>query len=403
MTNRPFALRSYLTWSQSRRQPASRVPLPRSQRRTDAVLWVHAGDPETAEALHHLCDRLVQAVPDARVVLTGDDRAPHALPLPPETRGEASAFVAALAPRVGLWTGHRLAPAVLDAMHAAGTRLLGVGIADRPFTHSGPRWLPDPAPAILALFHGLYPASDAAARRLRRYGVPASRVRRAQPLLPAPQPLACPDADHEDLSGMLAARPVWLAAHVQGAEAGAVLRAQHRAVRLAHRLLLILVPADPASGTLAAEAAKASGLRLCRWDAGEVPDENTQVLLADDAAQLGLFYRVAPVTFLGGSLLAGHGGHDPLEAAVLGSAVLYGPHVGDHLASYTRLMDAGAARIVRDDDSLAAAVSALIGPDQAATMALAGWDVATAGAELTDAVLREMQALLEPDPQDSPA
>ena len=103
-------------------------------------------------------------------------------------------------------------------------------------------------------------------------------------------------------------------------------------------------------------------------------------------AYFGLWYRLSPVTFMAGSLRRGMKGHDPFEPATLGSAVLYGPFVAHHLPAYSRLAQAGAARLIRDSDSLAQGLSRILAPDQAATMATAAWDVATEGAEMTDRV-----------------
>ena len=118
-------------------------------------------------------------------------------------------------------------------------------------------------------------------------------------------------------------------------------------------------------------------------------------MVTDDPGDRGLFFRVAPVSFLGSSLVQGNGGCDPLDAAALGSAVLYGPKVRHFMASYTRLAAAGAARIVNDADALGTAVSRLIAPDQAATMAHAGWDVISQGAALTDRVVDLVQDALD--------
>ena len=106
-------------------------------------------------------------------------------------------------------------------------------------------------------------------------------------------------------------------------------------------------------------------------------------------------YRLAPVTFLGGSLVSGVGGRDPFEAAALGSAILYGPNVGRYLAAYSRLASVGAARIVKDAETLAGAVQRLSAPDQAAAMAHAAWEVVTQGAEATDRLLDLLQDTLD--------
>ena len=85
----------------------------------------------------------------------------------------------------------------------------------------------------------------------------------------------------------------------------------------------------------------------------------------------------------------------PLDAAALGSAVLFGPHVGAHADTYTRLTAAGAARTVTSAETLGSALLTLIAPDHAATMALSGWQIATEGAELTDRLVDMVQDRLD--------
>ena len=110
---------------------------------------------------------------------------------------------------------------------------------------------------------------------------------------------------------------------------------------------------------------------------------------------MGLWYRVAPITFMGSSLEAGQWGRDPNEPAAHGSAILYGPNVRRYLSGYSRFAEAGAARIVRDADTLAAAVQRLIPPDQSAAMAHAAWDVASQSAGVTDKILDLVQDTLD--------
>jgi 3-deoxy-D-manno-octulosonic-acid transferase len=220
-------------------------------------------------------------------------------------------------------------------------------------------------------------------------------LRRSGPLTETALPLDCDDAVLTRLLTDLGPRPVWLGARTRGVEAAYVIEAHRRAIRYAHRLLLVLVPETPADAEQALAAAQDSDLRLCQWDSGDVLDENSQILLTEGPEDLGLWYRLAPLAFLGGSLVSGHGGTDPLEAAALGTAILYGPNVGAHLSAYTTLVDAGSARIVRDVDTLAGAVSQLVAPDRAAAMAHAGWDVVSRGAAATDAVIAELAQCLD--------
>ncbi|MEP5087812.1 MAG: 3-deoxy-D-manno-octulosonic acid transferase, partial [Paracoccaceae bacterium] len=169
--------------------------------------------------------------------------------------------------------------------------------------------------------------------------------------------------------------------------------AHRQAARRAHRLLLIVVPAD-LNSQLPAQIA-AQGFSVADWSLGKLPDDGTQVLVADSPDDLGLWYRLAPLAFIGSSLIPGYGGRDPFAAAALGSAILYGPNVGDHLEAYSRLAAAGAARIVKDADGLGTAVLRLIAPDLAASMAHSGWEVVSEGAALTDKVIDLVQTVLD--------
>ncbi|MGY9047462.1 hypothetical protein P775_11860 [Puniceibacterium antarcticum] len=390
MPRKPFSLKAYLALNRDR---ATAVPAfsDRAERPAGRLLWVHSDTPSRNRALISVCQRIRQQRPDLGVLLTGPDTVIDTCmtrdQLPAENLTEINAFLTHWAPDHCLWTSHALRPALLHLTSERGCGLTLIDADDREWTTPGARWLPDLAPGTLAHFDTILATDSAAERRLRRMGFPPEHLIVAGPLTEAAVPLDCSIRQHEEMAALLVARPVWLAARLHPDEVSLVLRAHGRASRLAHRLLLIVVPDDPADQHAVAEQVEAAGFRVCHWDAGEMPDEDTQVLLTSGPEDLGLWYRVAPLAFVGGSLVPGLPGHDPLEAAALGSAILYGPAVGRHLASYSRLAEAGAARIVNDIDSLATAVSHLIAPDRAAAMALAGWETVTAGAAMTDRVV----------------
>ncbi len=72
----------------------------------------------------------------------------------------------------------------------------------------------------------------------------------------------------------------------------------------------------------------AEGLRFARRSAGDPVSVQTDIYLADTMGELGLFYRLCPIAFIGGSLAA-KGGHNPFEAARLDCAVLHGPDMSN--------------------------------------------------------------------------
>lgn len=276
--------------------------------------------------------------------------------------------------------------ALMAAAAQAGVPLFLVDAAEADLERGGPAWMPALRNRRLHRFDAALARDEAAARRLRRGGMTPETISVTGPLEEGSSPLPCDEAELQRLADGLRGRPVWLAAMTQPGEVSAVLQAHRAAMRLSHRLLLILVPERPEDGDAAAQALGAAKLAAARRSEGTRPDDTTQVYLADTRGETGLWYRLAPVTFMASSLEAGHGGRDPYEAAALGSAVIYGPEATDHLDDYARLVAAGAARRVTDATSLSAALTQMIAPDRAAAMAQAGWAIVSAGAEVTDRI-----------------
>jgi 3-deoxy-D-manno-octulosonic-acid transferase len=148
------------------------------------------------------------------------------------------------------------------------------------------------------------------------------------------------------------------------------------------------------------------GLRIARRTRGDPVTRGTQVYLADTMGELGLFYRLAGIAFVGGSLAAkggaakggaAKGGHNPFEAARLGCAVLHGPDMSNCEAMAAALAAAGAAETVSGAAELAQAVSALLADQRLrAERAAAAAHVAAAGLGILDTVLERLAPWLDP-------
>jgi 3-deoxy-D-manno-octulosonic-acid transferase len=131
---------------------------------------------------------------------------------------------------------------------------------------------------------------------------------------------------------------------------------------------------------------------MARRSKGEYPDQDTDVYLADSMGEMGLWYRLAPVSIVCGSLRDRIGGHNPFEPAALGSAILHGPYMFNFSDIYARLAEAKAAIEVTTAEDLARNVQELLAPDRAAELAKAAWEVSSRGAEVTE---RAVTTLLE--------
>lgn len=397
---RSLGLSAYRALS-ARKDPTPHAP---SRPRPDGELvWLHAPRPETLIALHDLAARLCAARDGLHALITSDAEPQagqdHPSILSERAPGEhpdaVAAFLNHWQPDYCLWTWGDLRPNILLEARARGCATALVDADHKGFGTRRTRWWPDLSKEVLRGFSTVLARDEPARKRLIQLGVPRDKVRLTASLQAGGQALPCADSDLSDLSETLGTRPVWFAARLQEKELDTVLRAHRAASRLSHRLLLIVTPADAALASTFTQKAVEAGFEAIHWEESTGPDETTQVMVAEDIRDRGLFFRVAPVSFLGSSLVGGHTACDPLEAAALGSAILYGPKVRGHLPSYTRLAAAGAARIVNDAAALGTAVTRLIAPDQAATMAHAGWDVSSAGADLTDRITEIVQDALD--------
>lgn len=399
---RSVSLAAYMALA--RRAPPPDWTAPSGTRPKGTVVWGHAAEASRIPALIQVAERLSAIRPDLTLLLTLGDgvRPPDRLgprvvlaETPPENLSAAESFMAHWRPDIGIWTVGHLRPALITCAGRQGVPLYLVDADEDGFAEARMRWLPDMSRALLGQFRRIMASTADAARRIQRLGAPPARIEVSGALQEGGVALGCSETLRAEIATAVAGRPVWLAAMIRMGELPTVLDAHRLAAQGAHRLLLIVVPDDETEGPAFAEAIAARNWSMATWSNGDMPQESTQVLLADTRGEMGLWYRVAPIAFMGSSLVPGHGGSDPFEPAALGSAVLYGPHSGRHLTAYRRFAAAGAARIVRDASTLSAAVTRLTAPDQAAAMACAAWGVATEGAEVTDRLLDLLQDELD--------
>lgn len=308
----------------------------------------------------------------------------HIVGLDSDFRNAARAFLDHWRPDLCLWAGADLMPGLIGAARDGGLPMILLDIGETDFRARRRAWFPDLVRRCLNGFDVILTSSESTATTLRRMGVTAPRIDVTDRLRNSATPPPCSDEELADVTKEISSRPVWLAAHLRTDEFDAVLFAHRAALRLLHRLLLVVVTDAESGADDMRDQLTGQRLRSIDWDTGESIDDNTQVVLSRDADNLGLWYRVAPLTLMASSLTPDATGRNPLTAAALGSAVLYGPYVEHHVEAYAHLAAAGAARAVRDGDALANAVIQLAAPDHAAAMALAGWEVVTEGAAMTD-------------------
>jgi 3-deoxy-D-manno-octulosonic-acid transferase len=155
-----------------------------------------------------------------------------------------------------------------------------------------------------------------------------------------------PPADDARLERLMAAtrgRPAIVAASTHPGEEEILIEVHRELKSYFPALLSVIVPRHPVRGEAIAAMIAASGLQAAQRSRGDLPTATTDIYVADTMGELGLFYRLAPVVFMGGSLVE-HGGQNPIEAVKLGAAIVHGPHIFNFTDVYGALDAAGGAR-----------------------------------------------------------
>ena len=325
-------------------------------------------------------------------LLTGPAGSDQLAP-PADQPADVKAFLNHWKPDLIVLSDGEIRPALLFEAEARSIPAMVVDGREPYIARGRDGWFPGLLRGAVATVGHVLALDDAAARAYRKAG--AAQVETVGRMEEVSAALPCHEGERAALAEALRARPVWLAAAVPQAEEAAVIAAHRAALRLSHRLLLILVPDNGARGKALAEALEAQeDWVVARRDLEEELDAETTVYIPDGDQEYGLWYRLAPVTYLGGSLAGTGAQRSPLEPAALGSAIIHGPRPGVFGAIIGRLGAARGARAVGSASDLAEALSDLLAPDRAATMAQAAWAVASDGAEVTEKVLTRIRLLL---------
>lgn len=277
--------------------------------------------------------------------------------LPLDAPAFAARFLDHWRPSLALFAESELWPNTIAALARREVPLVLVNA--RMSARSEARWAR--APSVIGALLGrvtlCLAQSEADAARYGRLGAPRVAVSGNLKLDLAPPP--ADPALVEALASRLAGRPVWLAASTHAGEDEAVIAA-HLALKARHPgLLTILAPRHPVRGEAIAEMAHAAGLDANRRREGGRPEDSLDIHVADTIGELGLFYRVAPLVLVGGSLVP-HGGQNPIEPARLGCTILHGPHVYNFADLYAALDRDGGALALADAADLTGAVAEMI-------------------------------------------
>lgn len=366
------------------------------------LVWCHAASVGESLSLLSLVRRLLDGHPHLSVLVTTGtvtsarlmgERLPerafhHYVPI--DRMSWVRRFLDHWRPDVAVWTESEFWPNLLSELRRRGvpTALINARMSSRSFRNW--RRAPGLIRPLLAGFRLCLAQTETEADRLRRLG--AAAVSSVGNLKYSSDPLPA-DRDAADaLRAAAGGRPAWLLASSHPGEEAIAAGVHAELSGRLPGLLTVVAPRHPHRGAEVASAFATHGLAAALRSTGALPGPGDDAYVADTMGELGLLYRLCPVVCIGGSLVP-FGGHNPVEAAQLGAALVYGPHMTNFAEITAELEAAGGALAVRDAGALAATLARLMADDgERGRMAAA----AAAVAERNRAVVERVLAALAP-------
>jgi len=288
--------------------------------------------------------------------------------VPLDTPRFVAQFLNSWHPDLALFTESDIWPNLI--MAASKRRIPMIIVNGRVSERSFRRWrsFHGTAKALLGRFELCLAQSETDAERFSALGSP-NVVTTGNLKLDVPAPPA-DQAKLERLMSMTRGRPIVVAASTHSGEDELLIDAHKTLAGFFPNLLTVIVPRHPDRGEAVARVVAASGLQPGLRSREELPTAATDIYVADTMGELGLFYRLSPIVFMGGSLVE-HGGQNPIEAVKLGASVVHGPHVFNFSDVYEALDHAGGARKADSQEALVKQLGQLLADPAARDASLA--------------------------------
>lgn len=371
------------------------------------LIWIHAASNGEAMSAQPLMAALAERDPAGAILLTTGtvtsarlmaNRLPAGAVhqyAPIDQLGAVRRFLDHWRPDLGIWLESELWPNLLWEMRdeRRATVLINGRISERSFQ----RWRRTPGLArdLLGGFDLCLAQTPREAERLQQLGAVSAdcvgNLKFSAPPLPVdPDLLAA-------LRHAVGDRPLWVAASTHPGEEEIVADVHARLSPRREGLLTIIAPRHPVRGDAIAEYLRAHGFRVARRSETPTPPPDAEIYLADTLGELGLFFKLSEIALIGGSLIGGVGGHNPVEAVQLGAAPLFGPDMGNFETVADELLQAGGAIRITTASAAADAVARLLDDHEArGAMSDAAASVAARNRGVADRVMERLGPLLPP-------
>lgn len=400
----------YLDWRAShgkedKARINERLGQPKRERPAGKLIWCHAASVGESLALLPLLGRLAEHPAKPTILLTSGTRTSAeilARRLPPsiihqyvpvDTQAATLRFMAHWQPDLAIITESEIWPNLIGKIRRYG--IPAALVNGRMSARSAKRWHFFASlwiARMLSVFDIVLAQSEGDAERLR--GLGAFQAHSVGNLKAAADPLPVDAAQLATLKSAINGRPVWLFASSHEGEDDVALDAHKKLQAEFPNLLTIIAPRHLVRASRIRELITTRGLKAASRSLNQLPDKDDDVYLADTMGEMGMLYSAAKIVCVGGSFVDAKG-HNPLEPACFGCAVLFGPDMRNTAETAQQMLDANAARQIGRDDLADALAAFLRNPTLAHETGERGLHFSRQQKQVLERVVLELQPLLD--------
>ena len=350
-----------------------RVGRPKLPRPEGKLFWLHGASVGESVSMLPLINKILETYPDSHVMVTTGtvtsadvmqkrlpERAFHQF-IPIDNPIFTTRFVKYWHPDVALWFESEFWPAVLTSIKRKNIPLILINgrISNKTFK----RWqqFDFVCKELLSCFTMCLGQSEEDAYRLRVLG--AKETTCLGNLKYAGLPLPIDEKNKKEMTKQIGNRKLWLASSTHDDEEIRIAKVHKRLKEKYSDLLTIIVPRHPNRGQEIVDEIKKLELSTALRSKGEKITPNTDVYVADTIGEVGLWYDIAKIVFIGGSLIP-HGGQNFIEPSRVRDAVIVGPHMHNFSDAMSRAKKADAVMQISDTLELQELLEQLFDNDQ---------------------------------------
>jgi 3-deoxy-D-manno-octulosonic-acid transferase len=340
------------------------------------LIWIHTASVGEAQSALPMLKPLLSKHPKLHILFTSGtvtaaqllaDRLPERVIhqyIPLDTQKWVRSFLNHWRPNLALWVESELWPNLV--IETKKRKIPMVLLNGRLSEQSFSMWkkLPKFINKLLSSFDLCLAQSEEQTKRFKSLG--AKNVSVIGNLKAASDPLPVDEKKLKILEAKVHDRPIWLAASTHQGEDSLALDVHKILKEKYPDLLTIIVPRHVQRAKEIRTEIREHHFRFAQRSKKELPVSKTDIYLADTMGELGIFYRLANIVFVGGSYPRdaktgrAWGGHNPLEPAILRCAITFGTDMSNCRGVADALLCGGSAREIKNAEELSQVIGDLL-------------------------------------------